>query len=563
MAKGQITRVKNYKEEVNRKEPSAEATVYNGLPKDDYSKYQWHLLDQGAVVNTNGIATVGGNDLGVEGLYKRGIFGKGVKVRIVDDGYYAEHEDLKKPLDMENSYNAETGKKDPTPPKKTDTHGTQVAGLIGADGSNAKGLRGVAPYVKMEAFKIKTAENGGLEISEADLRKAWLGGDKNVAIVNNSWGATAITRNPDDEKILEEGTKMRGGLGRIYLIAAGNSGFNQGEDNFGSDDAVTSYTRNSQYSITVGSVRNENIITQYSSQGSNILVSSYGGGIFPTTAALMATTAVPGTSHTTWKSDLKKQYTFAFNGTSAATPVASGALALVLEKCPNLSYRDVKCLIAHTASKVDPNYDGLTIKAPNVPSYHTAPQPDNDSDFGMQENGYGYVENGAGLTHSNYYGYGLINPAGMIAKCTAPGFSSLPPKKTNKFVQETTSLSDLSNPAASLGEIIKADPLTVSSSNRINKVEWVGLTVYATFEDLKKISIVLISPSGTVSRVLTHSVTALTELGEFGLGYRLSSVAFVDENPYGDWKVLVHTDSESGESGRVTKLELEIVGHER
>ncbi len=548
-----LERIKNYKDVSNLKQPSADLLEYPDLPKDEFSKYQWHLLDQGAVVNTKNIATVGGHDLGVEGLYKRGILGKSARVRVVDDGYYAEHEDLKARLDMSNSYNSNTKQNDPTPGKKTDTHGTQVAGLIGADGSNGKGLRGVAPYVTMEAFKIKTLESGGLELSEADLRKAWLGGSDSVSIVNNSWGATAIERNPEDERILEEGSKMRGGLGRIYLIAAGNSGFNQGEENFVSDDAGTSYTRGSQYAIVVGSARNENIVTQYSSQGANVLVSSYGGGVKYATAALMATTAVPGTSKTTWKEDTQKQYTFGFNGTSAATPVASGALALVLDKCPTLSYRDVKWLIAHTAKKIDPNYDGLSIPAPNVPPYQTAPKLD-------MANGYGYIVNGAGLSHSNYYGYGLINPSGMIDICSSPSFQSLPPKKTNKFVQETTSLTDLGG--GDLKEIILADKKAVDASKKINKVEWVGLTVYASFKELKKISIVLISPSGTVSRILTHSVTAPTELGEFEIGYRLSSVAFVDEDPYGEWKVLIHSDDES-EDGRVTKLELEIVGHER
>lgn len=550
-----LVKIQNHtkEEDVNDAQPQ----VYQGLPADQFSKYQWHLKDQGAVVNTQGISTVGGNDLGVDGLYTQGIFGEGVHVRVVDDGVYAEHEDLKGRLSIEDSFNAQTKAKNPTPSKKGDTHGTQVAGLIAADGSNEVGLRGVAPYATLSAYKLRTVGSGGISISMEELKDAWLGGNDSISIVNNSWGPSVIVRGAEEEAILKAGAETkRGGKGRIYLIAAGNGGLNQGEENSISDDSVTAYTRNSQYAITVGSVRNENIITQYSTQGSNVLVSSYGGGVKYSTAALMATTTVPGSSKSTWEEDTKKQYTFGFNGTSAATPVASGALALVMEKCPNLSYRDVKWLIAHTAKKIDPNYEGKTKAAPNVPPYKTTPKAEASA-------GYGYILNGAGLSHSNYYGYGLIDPSAMIAKCTASNFKHLPNKKSIKFVQETTSLQGLnSNSQHTLEEIILADKAKVSPSDMINKVEWVGLTVYADVKNLPKISILLTSPSGTISRVLTHSKTALTELGEFKLGYRLSSVAFVDEDPFGEWRVHIHSDDES-EDGRITKFELEIVGHER
>ena len=46
------------------------------------------------------------------------------------------------------------------------------------------------------------------------------------------------------------------------------------------------------------------------------------------------------------------------NGTSSATPVTSGSLALILEANPNLTWRDVKYIIAKTATKVDPEFAG-------------------------------------------------------------------------------------------------------------------------------------------------------------------------------------------------------------
>ncbi len=553
--------------------PKAKAIEYNHsedtkLPKDQFSKYQWHLKDQGAVVNTNGIFTTGKGDLGVDELYKKGIVGQNAHVRVVDDGVEYEHEDLKARVSLEDSFNAQTKEKDPTAPDIKDSHGTQVAGLIAADGSNKIGLRGVAPYAKLSAYKLRTPQPGALDYTFEELTDAWLGGDDdNISIVNNSWGS-AMDKYIAEEKLLRKGATSKRvvdgrALGRIYLIAAGNGGFNQRDSEEeegmidGLDDSNTSYLRGSQYAITVAALRNENIISQYSTQGSNVLVSGYSGGTFPTTAALTATTTRTGASKTTWPEDKNKAYTFAFNGTSAATPVTSGALALVLSECPNLTYRDVKWLIAHTAKKVDVDYNGKTISGvKNVPSFSTAPKKD-------LSQGFGYIKNGAGLTHSNYYGYGLINPVAMIEKCKSSDFKYLPSDKSIKVVNKNTSLVSLDNDEHWLKEKIRVNIPKDDKGNKldkkIDKVEWVGLTLYGEIDNLQKLSMVLISPSGTKSRILTSSKSASNSIAKLEEGYRFSSVAFVDEDPYGEWTLLVQSEDKA-ESGRFEKMELEVVG---
>ncbi len=542
------------------------------LPKDQFSKYQWHIKDQGAVVNTHGIFTTGEGDLGVMELYKKGYVGKNAHVRVVDDGVEYKHEDLQNRISLKDSYNAQTKEKDPTSPQIEDSHGTNVAGLIAADGSNRIGLRGVAPYATLSAYKLRTPSAGSLDYNYEELTEAWLGGSDDISIVNNSWGST-IDKYIEEEKLLEKGaTTKRGGKGRIYLIAAGNGGFNQRDNEEDEriidyvDDSVTSYFRGSQYAITVAAIRNENIMTQYTTQGSNVLVSGYGGGIKTHTSALMGTTTRTGASRETWEGDKKRAYSFTFDGTSAATPVTSGALALVLSECPYLSYRDVKWLIAQTSKKVDENYDGKTISGvKNVPSFKTAPIKK------TLDQGFGYIENGASnyydsskkLSHSNYYGYGLINPAGMIEKCKSNSWKGLPEKRTVKVVNENTSLTNLKDSENHLiTEKIMINANDLKGNKKIDKIEWVGLTVYGEVDNLTKISMVLISPSGTISRILTNSKTALDSVAVLEEGYRFSSVAFVDENPQGEWTLLVQsTDDKKIDTGRLMKLELEVVGY--
>jgi hypothetical protein len=48
-------------------------------------------------------------------------------------------------------------------------------------------------------------------------------------------------------------------------------------------------------------------------------------------------------------SDVRGKCTTAFQGTSAAAPLAAGAIALVLESNPDLTYRDIMHLIAKTS----------------------------------------------------------------------------------------------------------------------------------------------------------------------------------------------------------------------
>ena len=47
--------------------------------------------------------------------------------------------------------------------------------------------------------------------------------------------------------------------------------------------------------------------------------------------------------------DIRGKCTDNFQGTSSAAPLAAGAIALVLEANPNLTYRDVMYLIAKTS----------------------------------------------------------------------------------------------------------------------------------------------------------------------------------------------------------------------
>merc|ERR1712238_213520 len=76
-------------------------------------------------------------------------------------------------------------------------------------------------------------------------------------------------------------------------------------------------------------------------------------------------------------------------GTSFAAPIVSGVVALMLEANPNLGWRDVQDILAWTAQPVPLDMD-----------------PNNNSS----------QKNGAGLVHSNWYGFGIVNAEAAVNK---------------------------------------------------------------------------------------------------------------------------------------------------
>ena len=493
---GDTTLVQGY----TREDPitSSDKTV---LMADEFSQYQWHRnkLD---LDNLN-LTYAGYNN------------GNPIIVQVTDDGIEADHEDLYYNMNFSSSYNASNNSNDPTP-SSGNYHGTQVAGVIGAIGYNNLGLKGIAPSANLAGFAFETI-NGYLSYSSTDISRAWLDGDNanNIAISNNSWGS-CVSRDTAEEEILKAGTEiLRDRKGRIYLFAGGNE---RGDTDPSCPNATSNgtYLNNSQYTIAVAAVNENDEVASYSSPGANILVSGYSGENY---LSAIGTTVPEGTSlnYETWNNDVDRNYTDSFSGTSASTPFVSGALALVLEACPDLTYRDVKYLIANNSTKVDST---------------------NSS----------WITNAAGFIHSSDYGFGVINPQGMIDECTTNTFASLGEKLTSSVEDNTSSSISTSTLTKTL---YISDDLTL---------EWVGLTVTSYYSNPENVEIVLVSPSGTRSELIHFDNQFEGYSSFFKLGFRLSSQAFMGESALGDWTVEITSNSSSG-SGTLRGLSLEVVGH--
>ena len=335
--------------------------ILDGIENDPLSFLQWHLKSNGdSVSNTNNVATIVGNDLNIfKANSKVKTYLSKPKIQVIDTGVEAIHEDLE--IDMNLSSNSINGSNNPTHTEgissidKSDAlrvgHGTAVAGILAAISQNGIGVRGVVPGA------VIVGSNWLEDGQTYKLEDLWYYSDaaKSCPISNNSWGGYYIN---DDtfEQIMEMAcSSLRDGKGRMFVVPSGND-----REDFG--NANLSTLANNPYVFTVAALNYENTHASYSNAGSNVLVSAYGGEKYFDSPTI-TTTLLMGKSYyyselggvkgaLTHDSDLNRNYTLAMNGTSAATPMVSGVIALTLDACPNLSWREMKYLMAKTSQRV-------------------------------------------------------------------------------------------------------------------------------------------------------------------------------------------------------------------
>ncbi|ENZ96782.1 extracellular serine protease [Xanthomonas fragariae] len=553
---------------------------------DPLLRYQWHLSNEGqAVIGDR--RPVPGIDMDVDLLHALGIRGRGVRVGVVDDGLEIGHEDLLDNIIPNGSHNFGNGSHDPTPTDPTFGHGTSVAGIIAAVGWNGRGGRGVAPEALLAGFDFLGSGGSG---SDAEVRYSWGDGPeaRTLDIFNNSWGSVEVGY-PDfplEERQSWEALmrSTRGGLGGIYIKSAGNSFrrfrtrdaegniVNLCSDlsrtlNVGCMLANVDPLNNVPATIVVASVDATGKRASYSSSGSALWISGLGGEFgyqrkfspnaaqtsSPDTAPFIydpaiVTTDLSGCSAgdnvdgttvenalagSTSKIDATCNYSALMNGTSAAAPTVSGVAALILSANPSLTARDVKYILAKTARQIDPwqpaaIYQGSVIDP-------------------------GWITNAAGHRFSNWYGFGLADGAAAVYEATY--FKPLPPLRDTQWVQSTAAASQIGGPARPAKQHIRI--------TQAMKVESVQLSLATSHRTPTNLRVVLESPSGTRSYVVTpFSVLDAEAYAATGFYIDLTSTnAFLDERAQGVWTLEVTDMSEPTTTAALQNFKLRILGH--
>jgi serine protease AprX len=301
--------------------------------------------------------------------------GSGIGVAVIDSGI-SDHADLHDPATGQSRVvysESFLGNSDTT---DSFGHGTHVAGIIAGNAQKSGGLNGsrkifgVAPSVKLINLKVLDGNGKGKDsyVIAALQRAIALKNTYNIRVVNLSLGRPVYESYKQDPLCQAVEAAWKAGL--VVVVAAGNQGRNNdyGTNGYG----MIAAPGNDPYVITVGAMNTLNtrttgddVIASYSSKGPSMLDHV----IKPDLVApgnRIASLLVSGStldqqfranevSPSTYGASLSspKAY-FRLSGTSMATPVVSGAAALLLDKDPTLTPDVVKARLMKTADKIFP-----------------------------------------------------------------------------------------------------------------------------------------------------------------------------------------------------------------
>ena len=516
---------------------------------DPLVPYAWHLGNTGqtSFAQNGGIA---GEDIKVVEAVALGYTGKGVRVAVSDSGLEITHEDIADNVLVNQCRDYRLPYpfgKDPTSTELRGDHGTSVAGLIAAVGWNGKGSRGVAPNAKVAGLNY-------LANPTTEVLLDQIVGD--FDIFNQSWGYSYGDPGDGKPRSYIKGTdayslqirygvnRLRNGKGAIYVRSMGNDYLDDYRDTH-----PVSKAGNGDYEVVlpqhimVGALNANGVKSSYSTTGSNIWISAPGGeyGInHPAMITIDQSSCDIGYSRIgATKNPFEGghelnpdcNYTSTFNGTSSAAPVTSGVVALMLEANPDLTWRDVKHILAVTATQVDKDFQPLT--HPLDPPGHI--------------NEPGWITNAAGFKFHNWYGFGRVNAEAAVKMARDY-------KSNWKTWQETTVTSDPL--ALPIPDFDKDGVTAVLKVTEDLKIEAVQLGVSITHPFTGDLGIELTSPSGTTS-VLLHTNNSFNQPDLDDV--ILLSNAFYGELSQGDWKIRV-VDGRATNVGTLTQWKLIISG---
>lgn len=311
----------------------------------------------------------------IKELHAQGFKGDGVKIAIMDSGSITHNE-----FKLANRLSF-LGKGDLISTQEDDVtdnygHGTAVASLIGGSGR----IEGVAPNSSI--YSLKVGNDNSIDSKALEKAITWCI-DNDIDIINMSFSYsdnwfTDFIVGGAYEALFEELYQNE-----IFVVAA--AGNNGDEINYQKD--TVSYPAKFPHVIAVSNTNNEDQIEVTSSKGPDVKISA------------------PGTNLLTANIGGPNEYKYR-TGTSMSAPIVSGTLALLKQKYPEASYRELNLLLFYLAQT----------------GYQSGGSTSNES-----------LDNELALKRNNYYGFGLLK--GEIGEDT-PGTIKI----TDEYNETITSL---------------------------------------------------------------------------------------------------------------------------
>ncbi len=461
---------------------------------DALSKCLWHLKNtkKGPVIIGNVPANINIGNVWDTTM------GAGVTVSVVDKTWEADHEDLIGNANRSAStywggHKGENG--------SDAYHATAAAGVIAAR-DNALGGRGVAPRA------------GLLNVNYIDWQsthsasQAFLHRMNTVAVANHNYQTTGAREIHRSSRIvtnsLEESLKSGfGGKGVVHVKGAGNLKM------FG--DEATLEERQNHYGLIVAcAVNSTGDVARYSEEGSMLWVCGPSGDFY-----LRGVLAPIG----------KNEYHADLAGTSFAAPIVSGVAALVRSANTNLTWRDVKLILAGTAQK------------------------NKSTDSSWQAGARKYRSTTDSYSYSRKFGFGLVDASAAVA--AAKTWKTLPPLFAN-WAESSES-----------GTITKSGgskEFTIDLASDISFIEHVDININMNTTNFNRLKMTLVSPTGRESLLVTGSSRSTPCACSLNGDFKLASARHLGESASGTWKLKI-SNSGDAHPAELRSWRITVHGH--
>ena len=466
---------------------------------------QWHLDDKSPF------------NIGMKNAWDQ-VTGKGINMAVIDDALEIKHEDFTNAYPLESGYHRnfkpDGAPNDPSPMNAKENHGTYCGGLAAAAGFNNTGVTGVAPEARVMGLRFV---GGAVSEEAAGLALAWQPEGIITHVSSNSWGPSDDGK--DDGRVsalhlagIEKGAKTnRNGLGTVYSISCGNG---RGDG----DDASYDAASGTRFGIAVGAVGRDGKQSSYSESGMSVAIAAFGGEFQPPTVLWSANVsgeeAFKNKAENYPTTEAPVNYTDTANGTSSAAPQVSGAAALLLEKNPNLTYRDVKEILMKSA-----NREGLE---------------------GTDK----FATNKGGFTFSNAFGAGLLNVAAALQLATDW-------KVAGPLVD-----AEATGTGGAIPDDGKLAEVSLDLANAKIRVEHVEVTVTVKHAKRGDLSFGIVSPGGYIVEAGSRPNDDNADFTD----YTFTTPHFWGESAAGTWKVLAADNRANGTAGTLGAVKIKVYG---
>ncbi len=462
---------------------------------------QWHLKNTGQFIYS-GKEITAGEDINIEGVWNEDVYGTGINVAIVSDGIDLSHEDLSAnvrsgpnyDLSGRNSSEENSSEKDNS---ERDDHsdgssftGTRAAGVIAAAGYNGLGVRGTAPGASIYSYRLSD------DLREAD---AVVRNKEITAVSVNGLGSEDGAFFQEASTSWEEGVELgisKGfyGKGVFYVRGAGDGHENNDQANF---SEYSNY-----YGVTsVCSTDGFGKKSIFSEEGVNLWVCAPGSDIVTT--------------------DNNNDYVVT-SGTFLSASQVGGVAALLREVNGQLSWRDIKLILAGSARQND------------------------FSDMSWET---GTVKYGSDTERYNYnpkYGFGVVDAeaAAELAK-SWKGVGEM--RTVTAFSDKEITIPDGEGNGEGEADGVLVSRLIIPDLEEIF-TEFVEVELVFSHDRLQDLDIKITSPSGTVSELVREfsGEEEDAEISYLRRTHRFGSAKHLGEDPSGEW-VLKISDTASGD----------------